>query len=150
CLQLATRQIEWNAHGFKTNLVHVRQTDITGQACLRPPLEEQVQIACVVECWDTSIRIIASLLDKKRQAKQGVMQALLTGKRRFQQFRQSWKESTFGSFLSESRDLGTSGAEARKLTVRLYGKGVCPKEETRPGSAATQYYRRYAGQFIYS
>ena len=50
--------------------------------------------------------------------------------------------------LSESRDVGHSGDIAKKLTVKLWGKGVYAKDDK--GSAATQYFTRHAGQFIYS
>ena len=50
--------------------------------------------------------------------------------------------------LSESRDAGHSGDIAKKLTVKLWGKGVYAKDDK--GSAATQYFTRHAGQFIYS
>lgn len=45
---------------------------------------------------------------------------------------------------------GSSGDTAKKLTVKLYGNGVVAKEEKRIGSESTKYYRRSAGQFIYS
>ena len=37
----------------------------------------------------------------------------------------------------------------QKLTVKLWGKGVVPKNEIYQGSEATKYYIRKAGQFIY-
>ncbi|TMC15751.1 MAG: restriction endonuclease subunit S, partial [Chloroflexi bacterium] len=61
-----------------------------------------------------------------------------------------WKMVRIGGLLSESRIEGSNGRTAHKITVRLYGKGVQPKEEKSLGSEATKYYRRYAGQFIYS
>jgi len=36
------------------------------------------------------------------------------------------------------------------MTVKLYAKGVVEKSSRSPGSESTQYYRRSAGQFIYS
>jgi type I restriction enzyme S subunit len=60
-------------------------------------------------------------------------------------------ESTkIGTFLKESRVPGSPGNIARKITVKLYGKGVFAKQENRPGSENTMYYTRRAGQFIYS
>jgi len=60
-------------------------------------------------------------------------------------------ESTkIGAFLKESRVPGSPGNIARKITVKLYGKGVFAKQENRPGSENTMYYTRQAGQFIYS
>jgi type I restriction enzyme S subunit len=93
---------------------------------------------------------LSDLIAAKLRFKQGLMQQLLTGKRRFPEFRDEWVHSPIGAFLSESRIPGTHGAEARKLTVKLYGKGVIPKSDTRAGSEATKYYRRKSGQFIYS
>ena len=62
----------------------------------------------------------------------------------------NWVERKIGDFLTESREKGSKGDVAKKLTVKLWGKGVFEKEEALTGSANTQYYRRSAGQFIYS
>jgi type I restriction enzyme S subunit len=78
------------------------------------------------------------------------MQALLTGARRFAEFDQAWNCIKIEELLSESRIPGSHGGIAKKITVRLYGKGVFPKEERRTGSEATKYFHRKAGQFIYS
>ena len=45
---------------------------------------------------------------------------------------------------------GSDGASARKITVKLYGKGAVPKSDKRDGSTKTRYYRRAPGQLIYS
>lgn len=51
--------------------------------------------------------------------------------------------------MTESKILGSRGNIARKLTVKLWNKGVVPKHETYNGSSATQYYIRKSGQFMY-
>ena len=61
-----------------------------------------------------------------------------------------WRIRPFGDFLTESRLPGSTGVDARKLTLKLYGLGVVPKSDRRPGSGNTKYYRRLAGQFLYS
>lgn len=73
-----------------------------------------------------------------------------TPKRRFSEFREPWAEKTLGDYLVESRIPGSDGFTARKLTVKLWGKGVYEKVEAIRGSENTQYYKRRAGQFIYS
>ena len=45
---------------------------------------------------------------------------------------------------------GSDGASARKITVKLYGKGAVPKSDKRDGSTKTRYYRRAPDQLIYS
>ena len=52
--------------------------------------------------------------------------------------------------LTESRVSGTNGAIAKKLTVKLWNKGVFEKREIHEGSESTTYYKRKAGQLIYS
>lgn len=54
-----------------------------------------------------------------------------------------------GEFLTESRIEGTNGKLAKKLTVKLYGNGITSKEGN-SGSENTKYFKRKAGQFIYS
>lgn len=61
-----------------------------------------------------------------------------------------WQVRRLGSLMQESRIAGNTGASARKLTLRLYGKGVIPNARSLPGSENTKYFRRRAGQFIFS
>lgn len=76
----------------------------------------------------------------------------LVPKLRFPEFRgeEGWSIKRLGDFLTESRLPGSKGNVARKITVKLWGKGVFDKNEAIQGSANTQYYQRKAGQFIYS
>jgi len=61
-----------------------------------------------------------------------------------------WIFHRFGDFLTESRVTGSNGRTAKKITVKLYGRGVVARDETRIGSEASRYCVRRAGQFIYS
>ncbi|MBK7004039.1 MAG: restriction endonuclease subunit S [Burkholderiales bacterium] len=78
--------------------------------------------------------------------------APLIPKLRFPDFRKTpeWKVKAIGDFLIESRLPGSKGNVAKKLTVKLWGNGVFGKNELIQGSINTQYFRRKAGQFIYS
>lgn len=68
---------------------------------------------------------------------------------RFKGFTDPWEQRKFSDFLSESRDFGSTGLTAKRLTVKLWGKGVVPKENPLRGSYSTKYYLRHPGQFIY-
>ncbi|MFP5516763.1 MAG: restriction endonuclease subunit S [Alphaproteobacteria bacterium] len=63
---------------------------------------------------------------------------------------EGWTVQPLGDFLHESRIPGNDGRSARKLTVRLYGKGVVAREAGGQGSENTKYYLRKKGQFVYS
>ena len=68
---------------------------------------------------------------------------------RFKGFTDDWEDRKVGNFLSESKIKGSDGSVSKKLTVKLWRKGIVPKEEIYKGSSATQYYIRLAGQFMY-
>jgi len=60
-----------------------------------------------------------------------------------------WPPVKISDLISESRIRGSNGSNARKLTIRLYGRGIIASSD-RSGSEATNYYVRKAGQFAYS
>ena len=79
-------------------------------------------------------------------------QKKLLPKLRFPEFREAegWEEKPLGEFMTESRMPGSKGNVAKKITVKLWGNGVFEKNDAIQGSINTQYFRRKAGQFIYS
>lgn len=144
-------QLKARASGTSGSMKNISKEAFLGIYVNRPSRKQQTAIARVLCCWDVAGRTLGDLISAKFRVKQALMQQLLTGKRRLREFEdRAWTKTAFDSFLVESRDRGSDGAVARKLTVRLYGKGVCPKNEARSGSSATQYYLRRAGQLIYS
>ncbi len=71
-------------------------------------------------------------------------------KTRFGIVPQEWDIHALRDYLKESRITGSNGAIARKITVKLWGRGVYEKREIHIGSENTTYYRRKKGQLIYS
>ncbi len=138
--------IEKKAHGFKSTLLHVQKSDITNQVIKVPPLPEQKAIAELLSTWDEAIEKTEQLIQAKEKRFKWLLQKLISEGRSGTE----WKKVKIGSFLTESRIFGTNGLEAKKITVKLYGKGVLPKSEKRIGSKTTKYFVRRAGQFIYS
>lgn len=61
-----------------------------------------------------------------------------------------WQIHTISDHLIESYIIGSTGDMAKKITVKLWNKGVIGKKEIHIGSENTQYYIRKKGQFIYS
>ena len=68
---------------------------------------------------------------------------------RFPEFEGAWEEHKISDFLSESKIIGHNGREAKKLTIKLWAKGVVEKKTIFDGSIQTQYYIRKSGQLVY-
>lgn len=68
---------------------------------------------------------------------------------RFKGFMDDWEQRKVGDFLIISKILGHTGIDAKKLTVKLWGKGIVEKTDVFSGSENTQYFVRHAGQFMY-
>ncbi len=68
---------------------------------------------------------------------------------RFENYTGDWEQRKVGDFLTVSRIPGHTGIDAKKLTVKLWGKGVVEKTDIYGGSVNTQYYIRREGQFMY-
>lgn len=123
-----------------------------------PSVLEQQKIADCLSSLDESIAAETNKLDALKAHKKGLLKQLFPAEGetlpalRFPKFRNAgeWEKSTVNDLLTESCQIGSKGNKAKKLTVKLWGKGVFEKEETFQGSVNTQYYRRRSGQFIYS
>ena len=84
-----------------TNLASINSTQLKKFPVLLPPLLEQCKIVEILGIWDESIDLLERLIGKTRSRKQGLMQQLLTGKKRFKEFEGSeWKTVTFEDVLS--------------------------------------------------
>ena len=118
-----------------------------------PSKEEQTKIASFLSAVDEKISQLTQKHQLLSQYKQGMMQKLFSQQLRFKADDGSefgeWEETLLSEFLTESLIKGLKGNEAKKLTVKLWGKGVVSKNEAFEGSENTQYYKRFVGQLIY-
>lgn len=116
-----------------------------------PPLAIQRNIASVLDLLAERVAMTRAVLDATRCRKRGLMQRLFSQSHVvLSASAVATRQLPLSAVLTESRTHASTGQHARKLTIKLYGKGLVAKRDTRPGSAHTQYYRRSAGQFIYS
>jgi type I restriction enzyme S subunit len=76
----------------KTSVPGVNRNDLHRIRVALPPLLEQRKIAEILNTWDRAIDLTEQLIAAKQQRKKGLMQQLLTGKRRFVEFEGAeWK-----------------------------------------------------------
>jgi type I restriction enzyme S subunit len=75
---------------------------------LVPPLAEQNRIVSILETWDKSIVKLTQKIQAKKQIKKGLMQDLLTGKKRLAGFKDKWVNIKVGEVFSFLRTYAVS------------------------------------------
>ena len=132
---------------------NITKSDVLAFPLKYPVKEEQTKIASFLSAVDEKISQLTQKHQLLSQYKQGMMQKLFSQQLRFKADDGSefgeWEETLLSEFLTESLIKGLKGNEAKKLTVKLWGKGVVSKNEAFEGSENTQYYKRFVGQLIY-
>jgi type I restriction enzyme S subunit len=91
-----------------------------------PTLDEQVRIGKILSLWDTAIAQTEKLIEAKRKLKKGLMQQLLTGKRRFPGFTGKLQRYEFSQIakLSQARhDPKTSKQDFRCVELEHIAQG---------------------------
>ena len=86
-----------------SNYPAVNSSDIAHLKLAIPPIKEQENICNVLQLWDTAIAKQTALIEKLTLRKRGLMQQLLTGKKRLKGFSGEWKEVRLGEVASINR-----------------------------------------------
>lgn len=80
---------------------------------LLPPLSEQQKIAEILNVWDKAIEKQTQLIEKLELRKKGLMQQLLTGKKRLPGFGGEWKKVKLGEIGIFFKGFGVSKDEIK-------------------------------------
>ena len=146
-------QLQSKTSGLAKSQTNISQKILCDVSLMTPAKAEQTKIASFLSAVDEKISQLTQKHELLSQYKQGMMQKLFSQQIRFKADNGSefgeWEETLLSEFLTESLIKGLKGNEAKKLTVKLWGKGVVPKNEAFEGSENTQYYKRFVGQLIY-
>lgn len=95
---------------------------------LLPPLHEQKRICDLLSLWDTAIAKQTALIEKLTLRKRGLMQQLLTGKKRLKGFEGGWKKCAIKSFAKEVSTRNTNNKDYVVLSCTKYD-GLVPSLE---------------------
>lgn len=104
-----------------------------------PKLSEQERILGLLETWDDTIEKIIKLLFQKKLCKQGLMQQLLSGKKRLPGFSGEWKEYKLECFFNERNDKGYT--DLRLLSVGE--AGVYPQSDSNKKDTSNKDKSKY-------
>ena len=87
--------------GQGQSVVHIYKSEVEKLKLHLPSLPEQNRIVSVIETWDKSIEKLSNKIEIKKQIKKGLMQDLLTGKKRLQGFNDKWRFVNLGGTCQE-------------------------------------------------
>ncbi|MBA2680355.1 MAG: restriction endonuclease subunit S [Ktedonobacteraceae bacterium] len=105
------------AVSMRTGLPKINRDDLKQIEVLVPPEDEQRTIANILATWDRGIDLITQLIVLKQQRKRGLMQQLLTGKRRFRGFTdKAWTKKQIGDLFLERAETGRSNLPLLAIT----------------------------------
>lgn len=85
-----------NRLGQGDSVVHIYKSTLENVKIPVPPLDEQKKIADILSLWDKAIQQTKDLIAHKETQKKGLMQNLLTGKKRLHGFNDDWKTIKLG------------------------------------------------------
>ncbi len=106
----------------KLNLDICKRIDV-----LLPPSLEQEKIAEILGQWDRGIEVLEKLIGAKEKLKKGLMQQLLTGKKRFPEFKgEEWREYRIGEIFTQRVERGN---EHLPLLAITGSDGVIDRDE---------------------
>jgi type I restriction enzyme S subunit len=147
---------------FRNNLIasssvsantNINQDSLNKLTIKFPSTEEQHRIVSVLETWDKTIEKLSKKIEVKRQIKNGLMQDLLTGKKRVLGFTEKWNVSKLGDFLINAGPRNKKLTYSRVLSVTNKKGFILPQEQFARVVASedlSNYKVVFRGDFAYN
>lgn len=124
--QAGARALRELATGTSGSMKNIPKDKVLGLKVLTPTPPEQRAIADALTDAENLISSLERLTAKKQAIKQGMMQELLTGRRRLQGFSKSWQATTFGDLVRIQRGSVLTRAQAGSGRIPVVAGGKTP------------------------
>lgn len=118
----------------------INKSDFENVKILIPPLPEQRKIAEVLSTWDKAIEKQTLLIEKLELRKKGLMQQLLTGKKRLHGFNGEWKKEKLGKLFDERNETKMPSLPLLSITA---DKGVISQTESEKKDTSNEDKSKY-------
>jgi type I restriction enzyme S subunit len=110
-----------------TNLASINSTQLKAFPLPLPSLAQQQKIGAIVKAAETEATTVARIIDGKRTLKRGLMQQLLTGQKRFPEFRdRAWHEVHLGDVFNERNESNRPDLPLLSVTG---DRGLIPRDQ---------------------
>jgi type I restriction enzyme S subunit len=111
------------ATGTSSSMKNISQEAFLGITVGRPPVKEQRRIGVILGTWDRAIDLLQRVIAGRIETKQGLMQQLLTGKRRLRGSQRAWQEVHLRDVTTEGKERngGRLGVECVKAVNKVLG-----------------------------
>ncbi|MBN8666179.1 MAG: restriction endonuclease subunit S [Chitinophagales bacterium] len=96
-------------------MFHITKGDMESRYVALPPKSEQKYISLVLKTWDHAISTLTQLISAKQQLKKGLMQQLLTGKKRLPGFEGEWEKKNLGELFIRIIGGGTPAKDRKEF-----------------------------------
>jgi len=102
-----------------------------------PPTKERTKITAILSTWDEAITKSQQLITQLQQRNKGLMQQLLTGKKRLVGFDKVWKTIPLSDCLTYTpRQVPKPSESFFALGIRSHAKGIFHKNDFEPADLA--------------
>lgn len=105
------------------SVVHIYASGLKKVLVPLPTLPEQQKIANILNTWDKAIATQEKLITEKQKLKKGLMQQLLTGKKRFAGFNEKWEEVRLNKLVKINPKNGELPKEFEYISLESVKKG---------------------------
>lgn len=85
------------SYGLTSDRLRLYFNDFSKILATIPTLDEQTKIAKILSTWDKAIATVEALIENSKAQKKALMQQLLTGKKRFVEFVEEWRDTSVTS-----------------------------------------------------
>lgn len=123
-------------HASLGTVTNLNSDIVKNTMILLPPLDEQKKIADILSLWDKAIQQTKDLIAYKETQKKGLMQNLLTGKKRLHGFNDDWKTIKLGEVAEIKK-----GEQLNKNTLYNHGKYPVINGGVSPSGYCNNYNR---------
>jgi type I restriction enzyme S subunit len=124
------------SNGTSGSMKNITKDDFLALEVMLPPPVEQRIIADIIDQWDCAIEKLEQLIVARIRFKHGLMQQLLTGRKRFPEFEgQAWKSVHLGDIATESSLRNGSRLTEQYLYAVTKAQGMIPMRERVQGES---------------